>query len=73
MQGVNPKYSLREWLVVPAYQQAALGNYALVRELQAVMSQPYAEQSAAIADKYYQLKPAEFFEIGGLSHYSCSS
>jgi uncharacterized protein YdiU (UPF0061 family) len=73
MQGVNPKYSLREWLVVPAYQQAALGNYALVRELQEVMSQPYAEQSEAIADKYYQLKPAEFFEIGGLSHYSCSS
>lgn len=73
MKRVNPKYSLREWLVVPAYQQAAVGNYALLRELQEVMTQPYAEQSQAVEDKYYRLKPAEFFELGGMSHYSCSS
>ncbi|WP_417228415.1 protein adenylyltransferase SelO [Amphritea sp.] len=73
MKRVNPKYSLREWLVVPAYQQAAVGNYALIRELQEVMTQPYAEQSQAVEDKYYRLKPAEFFELGGMSHYSCSS
>jgi len=58
---------------VPAYQQAATGNYALIQELQKVMTQPYAEQSNDVADKYYRLKPAEFFEVGGLSHYSCSS
>nr|WP_320136602.1 protein adenylyltransferase SelO family protein [uncultured Amphritea sp.] len=73
MKLVNPKYSLREWLVVPAYQQAAVGNYGLLRELQEVMTQPYAEQSQAVEDKYYRLKPAEFFELGGMSHYSCSS
>jgi uncharacterized protein YdiU (UPF0061 family) len=73
MKLVNPKYSLREWFVVPAYQQAATGNYALIRELQGVMTQPYAEQSNDVAAKYYRLKPAEFFEVGGLSHYSCSS
>ena len=73
MKLVNPKYSWREWLVVPAYQQAATGDYALIQELQKVMTQPYAEQSNDVAEKYYRLKPAEFFEVGGLSHYSCSS
>jgi uncharacterized protein YdiU (UPF0061 family) len=73
MKLVNPKYTLREWFVVPAYQQAAAGNYALIRELQEVMTQPYAEQSNAVEEKYYRLKPAEFFEVGGLSHLSCSS
>ena len=73
MKLVNPKYSLREWFVMPAYQQANAGNYSLVRELQEVMTQPYAEQSQDIEDQYYRLKPAEFFEVGGLSHLSCSS
>ena len=73
MKRVNPKYSLREWFLVPAYQQAAAGNYALVRELQEVMTQPYAEQSQDMEDKYYRLKPSELFGVGGLSHLSCSS
>ena len=73
MKLVNPKYSLREWFVVPAYQQATAGNYSLVRELQEVMTQPYAEQSEDMEGKYYRLKPSEFFEIGGLSYVSCSS
>ncbi|MBL4781849.1 MAG: YdiU family protein [Porticoccaceae bacterium] len=73
MKLVNPKYILREWFVVPAYQQAAVGDYSLIRELQDVMTQPYAEQSKAVEDKYYRLKPLEFFEVGGLSHLSCSS
>jgi uncharacterized protein YdiU (UPF0061 family) len=73
MKLVNPKYSLREWFVMPAYQQATAGNYSLVRELQEVMTQPYAEQSEDMEEKYYRLKPSEFFEVGGLSHLSCSS
>ena len=73
MKLVNPKYSLREWFVVPAYQQAAAGNYALLRELQEVMTQPYAEQSKDVEEKYYRLKPLELFAVGGSSHYSCSS
>ena len=73
MKLVNPKYSLREWFVVPAYQQAAAGDYSLLRELQGVMTQPYAEQSKDLEAKYYRLKPPELFEVGGSSHYSCSS
>ncbi|PXX92311.1 hypothetical protein DIT71_03675 [Marinobacter vulgaris] len=73
MKLVNPKYSLREWFVVPAYQQASEGNYAPIREVQQVMTRPYAEQSKETEEKYYRLKPAEFFDVGGLSFYSCSS
>ncbi|MCP4596771.1 protein adenylyltransferase SelO family protein [Neptuniibacter sp.] len=73
MKQVNPKYTLREWFVQPAYQQAADGDYELIRELQEVMTQPYAEQSQAVEDKYYGLRPAELNNLGGLSHYSCSS
>ena len=73
MKLVNPKYSLREWFLVPAYQQAAEGDYTLIRELSDVMTQPYAEQSKEIEDKYYRLKPSELFKVGGVSHLSCSS
>ncbi|TNE49474.1 MAG: hypothetical protein EP343_11515 [Deltaproteobacteria bacterium] len=73
MKLINPKYTWREWLVVPAYQQAMEGDYALVKELQEVLSQPYDEQSKEVEDKYYQLRPEEFFWSGGVSHYSCSS
>ncbi len=73
MKLVNPKYSLREWLLAPAYQQAANGDYAMLRELQEVMTQPYAEQSQEVEEKYYRLKPSEACEIGGVSHMSCSS
>lgn len=73
MKRVNPKYSLREWLVVPAYQQAKEGDYSLIRELQEVMTNPYDEQSKEVEEKFYRLKPQAFFEVGGLSYYSCSS
>ena len=73
MKQVNPKYTWREWLIVPAYEQARKGDYSLIKELQEVLSQPYQEQSKEIEQKYYKLRPLEFFNAGGVSHYSCSS
>ena len=73
MKQTNPKYTWREWLIVPAYQQAMQGDYTLVKELQEVLSYPYDEQSQEVEDKYYRLKPRAFFNAGGVSHYSCSS
>ena len=73
MKLVNPKYSWREWLVAPAYQQAAAGNHSLLCELQEVLTQPYSEQSKDAEGKFYRQIPSEFSEVGGLSHYSCSS
>ncbi|WP_406672770.1 protein adenylyltransferase SelO [Natronospira sp.] len=73
MKAVNPKYTMREWLVVPTYQKAAQGEYQPLRDLQAVLTQPYAEQSSAVESQYNQRKPLELFNLGGFSHYSCSS
>ena len=73
MKLTNPKYTWREWLIAPAYQQAEESDYSLVKELQEVLSHPYDEQSKEIEDKYYRLKPKAFFNAGGISHYSCSS
>ena len=73
MKQVNPKYILREWFLVPAYEMAKSGDYSEVQALQAVMSKPYAEQSKEVEEKYYRLKPLEFFDMAGLSHLSCSS
>ena len=73
MQGVNPAITWREWLIAPAYEQAAQGEYALIQELQAVFRHPYEAPSPELAATYDRLKPREFFNAGGVSHYSCSS
>jgi uncharacterized protein YdiU (UPF0061 family) len=73
MQRVNPQITWREWLVAPAYQQAEHGDTTLIQELQQVFSHPYAAPSPELAAKYDRLKPREFFNAGGVSHYSCSS
>jgi len=73
MKQLNPKYTWREWLVAPAYQQAARGDYSLILELQRVFSAPYEEQSPEVEEKYYRSVPQEMRNLGGISHYSCSS
>ena len=73
MQRVNPAITWREWLIAPAYQQAAQGDSSLIEELQAVFRHPYDELSPQLAATYDRLKPREFFHAGGVSHYSCSS
>ena len=73
MQRVNPAITWREWLIAPAYEQAALGDTTLIQELQAVFRHPYEAPAAELAATYDRLKPREFFNAGGVSHYSCSS
>ncbi|MFK2821763.1 YdiU family protein [Arcobacter sp. YIC-80] len=73
MKSINPKYTLREWFLVPAYEKANEGDYSLIHELQEIMNNPYLEQSKEVEKKYYRLKPSELFDIAGISHVSCSS
>ena len=73
MKSLNPVYTWREWMVVPAYEEAEKGNYKKIKELQDVFSNPYVEQSPEIDQKYNRLKPSKYFNYGGVSHYSCSS
>ena len=73
MQSSNPNITWREWLIAPAYEKAAQGDYSLIKELQDVFSNPYKEQSKELESKYNVMKPKQFFNLGGISHYSCSS
>ena len=73
MQRVNPAITWREWLIAPAYQQAEHGDTRAIQELQEVFRHPYDAPSAPLAATYDRLKPREFFNAGGVSHYSCSS
>ena len=73
MQRLNPAITWREWLIAPAYQQASLGDSGLIDELQRLFSDPYNAPSEHLAGKYDQLKPRNWFNAGGVSHYSCSS
>jgi len=73
MQRLNPAITWREWLITPAYEQAARGYNSLIQELQALFRHPYDAPSADLAATYDRLKPREFFNAGGVSHYSCSS
>lgn len=73
MKLTNPKYTLREWHLVWAYQEAENENYEPVNELQEIMTNPYDEQIKEIEEKYYIKKPSDFFGIAGISHVSCSS
>tara|TARA_A100001035_G_C27506276_1_gene374281 strand:- start:223 stop:636 length:414 start_codon:yes stop_codon:yes gene_type:complete len=73
MKSLNPVYTWREWMVVPAYEEAEKGSYNKIKELQLVFSNPYKEQPSDIDQKYNRLKPSKYFNYGGVSHYSCSS
>jgi serine/tyrosine/threonine adenylyltransferase len=73
LKAINPKYTLREWFLVEAYEKAYEGNYSLIHELQEIMTKPYDEQSKEIEEKFYMKKPLELFNIAGVSHVSCSS
>ncbi len=59
--------------MVPTYKQAEKRDTALLSELQQVLCAPYEEQSPAMEEKYYSLRPDEFIHAGGVAHYSCSS
>ena len=73
MKRVNPAITWREWLIAPAYQQAERGDTNPLKELQAAFRNPYDDPSETIQNHFCRLKPREYFNAGGISHYSCSS
>jgi uncharacterized protein YdiU (UPF0061 family) len=73
MQAVNLTFTWREWLIAPAYQAAESGDYDPVRQLQHILNDPYATEAHDQADIFYRMKPRQFANCGGISHYSCSS
>lgn len=64
MNSTNPKYVPREHLLVEAYTAAEKGDYAPIKNLQAVFSRPYDEQPEMV-QKYYQQAPADTYHGNG--------
>ncbi len=73
MKKVNPRYTWREWLISFAYKAAERGDFSLIKELQVVFDNPYDDLSIDLQNKYDLIRPPKFFNMGGISHYSCSS
>lgn len=67
MHAVNPKYILRNYLAQQAIEAAEGGDYAPVRQLQAVLSRPFDEQPGQ--ERYAERPP----EWGKHLAISCSS
>lgn len=82
MRLANPKYTLREWMLVEAYTKAdsgkspvnpfpsASGDYSGVHELFALCKDPYGEGSSDNHKKYYRRAPDEALRAGGTAFMS---
>ncbi|KAL7518442.1 hypothetical protein ACHAWX_003266 [Stephanocyclus meneghinianus] len=71
----NPKYTLREWMLVEAYSKAngskyTPGDYSLVHELHELSKDPYGEGSSENHQKYYRRAPDEALRACGTAFMS---
>lgn len=57
MRLANPKFILRNSMAVEAYEAAARGDFTIVKELHAVLSKPYDEQTPEATKRWAQLTP----------------
>mmetsp|Transcript_65132 Transcript_65132/g.96274 ORF Transcript_65132/g.96274 Transcript_65132/m.96274 type:complete len:809 (-) Transcript_65132:444-2870(-) len=72
----NPKYVLREWMLVEAYGRASKGDENMVFELLDLVSDPYGERDGGDDDddnyeeKYFKRAPDEALTAGGTAFMS---
>ena len=53
----NPKFSLRNWMMIQAYEAAEGGDYSLLHELHALLQRPYEEQGEEQEERWYRRTP----------------
>jgi uncharacterized protein YdiU (UPF0061 family) len=70
MRTTNPKYVLREWILVDAYTTAANDDFTILHELHELIQRPYDEGSAKEADAYYRRAPESASARGGTAFMS---
>lgn len=70
MKITNPKFVLREWILVEAYSAAANGDYSLVKELHELCKHPYEEGTAEQTRLYYRRQPESSISKGGTAFMS---
>ncbi|QOD60198.1 YdiU family protein [Polaribacter haliotis] len=71
MDGVNPKYVLRNYMAQLAIDKADEGNYSLIEELFQLLKNPYKEQPES--EKWFVKRPEWARNKVGCSMLSCSS
>lgn len=54
MRMANPKYVLREWMMVDAYKKAQEGDTELLHDLYELIKTPYEEGTSIQQDEYYR-------------------
>jgi serine/tyrosine/threonine adenylyltransferase len=54
MRMANPKYVLREWMMVDAYKKAEEGDTELLHDLYELIKAPYEEGTSIQQDEYYR-------------------
>ena len=70
MRLVNPKYVLREWMLVEAYQKAAKGDYDEIHSLLRLTEHPYEEGTSTQHSLYYKRAPDDALISGGTAFMS---
>lgn len=70
LETANPKYVLREWMLVDAYQGAAQGDERKIRELQELTQSPYAEGTSVQSKRFYRRTPDSALTAGGTAFMS---
>jgi uncharacterized protein YdiU (UPF0061 family) len=70
MRTVNPKFVLREWMLVDAYTSAADQDHAILNELHELIQHPYDEGSSSQVSEYYRRAPAAALATGGTAFMS---
>jgi len=70
MRKANPKYVLREWMLVEAYSKAANGDESVLHQLNKLIQSPYDEGSDEDHQKYFLRAPDEALRTGGTAFMS---
>eukprot|EP00536_Pseudo-nitzschia_multiseries_P014767 jgi/Psemu1/262412/estExt_Genewise1Plus.C_7660001 len=70
MKKNNPKFVLREWILVEAYSAAASGDFSIVEDLHDLCKHPYDEGTPELMDKYYRRQPETSIAKGGTAFMS---
>jgi len=70
MKKNNPKFVLREWILVEAYSTAANGDFSMTQMLHDLCKHPYEEGTAENSALYYRRVPETSIAKGGTAFMS---
>jgi uncharacterized protein YdiU (UPF0061 family) len=65
MRTANPKFIVRNWMAIEAYEAAEKGDFSVLQELHKLLQRPCEEQLGRLADKWYCRTPAYARQMPG--------